>query len=436
MLSSDDYYINVGKNSLDLKNQIENNLKEKKLFDDELLEGIEFSDDLDTYLIYSILSKKFEFTTPFDRLSSDYFGDNTNSKVEYFGITADSDLDLLNNVEILFFEDNYNFAIKLLTNNNEEIILLKTENEENFGNLYQSINKYVERYEGRNELKRGDSLRIPLIQLDTIINYNDLCGKKIIGTDGAYIQNALQNIKFYLNENGGEVTSNAVIKEISQAEYDDSYNFDFSSEFYIFMKENNSKKPYMALKVNNNDILIEAEEKVEDTVIITDLSTGQETYKNISDSNYSNISSDPYIPKDIKVTNDDYEGYEDNNSYDNMVENNKSINNIVLEVDNDSISKNELMLVITDNNDPSYEWTESFSIQTKKDNEWIDKEAIRELNFNTLGYNLDNNNQIHQKIMFSKYYGELEEGIYRIVKTIYNDNEYINVYSNEFEIIK
>ena len=43
------------------------------------------------------------------------------------------------------------------------------------------------------------------------------------------------------------------------------------------------------------------------------------------------------------------------------------------------------------------------------------------------------NNQLKQKINWEKLYGKLEKGTYRIVKPVYV-NEYVDLYSDEFEI--
>lgn len=106
-------------------------------------------------------------------------------------------------------------------------------------------------------MKKGDTLEIPFIEINTIINYDELCGKIIKGTDNKYIKNALQNVVFHLNEKGGKLTSEALIKTITQSTYFDALDFDYSSKFYIFMKEKEKDFPYMALKVDNTDILVE-----------------------------------------------------------------------------------------------------------------------------------------------------------------------------------
>lgn len=63
---------------------------------------------------------------------------------------------------------------------------------------------------------------------------------------------------------------------------------------------------------------------------------------------------------------------------------------------------------------------------------WEELKVIRDdLTFTALAYKVDNNNQIKMKVNYSNYYGKLEKGTYRIVKTVYDE---IDFYSNEFEI--
>ena len=64
-----------------------------------------------------------------------------------------------------------------------------------------------------------------------------------------------------------------------------------------------------------------------------------------------------------------------------------------------------------------------------------DRESVKD-HFETwidIAYELNEDNQLTQKLYIEKYYGKLNNGIYRIVKPVY-DNGYIDIYSNEFEI--
>ena len=72
-----------------------------------------------------MLKKEFNYLEKFSELPDDTF-DNSEEKVKYFGIGVSTSKDASKNVEILFYNSNENFAIKLKTKENEEIILYKT----------------------------------------------------------------------------------------------------------------------------------------------------------------------------------------------------------------------------------------------------------------------------------------------------------------------
>lgn len=87
---------------------------------------------------------------------------------------------------------------------------------------------------------------------------------------------------------------------------------------------------------------------------------------------------------------------------------------------------------ITDNNVDKYGWGVEFKVQEKVNEEWKDVDYIsKDLSWLDIAYELNEDNQIIQKLDIEKYYGKLDRGIYRIAKPFLN-NEYI--YSNEFEI--
>ena len=108
--------------------------------------------------------------------------------------------------------------------------------------------------------------------------------------------------------------------------------------------------------------------------------------------------------------------------------------NVTIEVIESSASPNGVTILITDKNEHYYNWGEQFSVQKKVNKEWYDIKYISDtVSFTLIGYMPNQNNQLTQKIDWTKYYGELPTGTYRIVKQVY-DNKYINLYSNEFKI--
>ncbi len=116
------------------------------------------------------------------------------------------------------------------------------------------------------------------------------------------------------------------------------------------------------------------------------------------------------------------------------VEFNRNPENVTIEILSDTISNTSVEILITDNNVNQYGWGVEFRVQEKVDNEWKDLDYISDdLAWIDIAYELNEDNQLTQKLDIEKYYGKLNNGIYRIVKPVY-DNGYIDIYSNEFEI--
>ena len=81
-----------------------------------------------------------------------------------------------------------------------------------------------------------------------MINYNDLYDKKIKNSKGLYIYDVIQNVNFYLNERGCNLSSKAtMVTEYMGIGEDTKYCY-FQDTFIIFMKEANSDQPYFALE--------------------------------------------------------------------------------------------------------------------------------------------------------------------------------------------
>ncbi len=259
MLNTNDYYIKIGKTQPELKEEISNDVKNKfniqKL---TLLDNINFNSDekFESYTLYSMLFKKFTFIKPFDKLKYLESFASSNEKIQYFGINNASDENLNDNVEVLFYNNESDFAVKLRTNENEEVLLYRSDSNDSFMELYTQIVEKNKNYNGDKEFKKHDELKIPYINIDTIINYSELCGKIIKNTNGLYIKSALQNVKFSLNEKGGNLISEAGLKDIYLSLSEDPRFFYFTDKFILFLKEADKIQPYFALKVDNTDLLV------------------------------------------------------------------------------------------------------------------------------------------------------------------------------------
>jgi len=136
-----------------------------------------------------------------------------------------------------------------------------------------------------------------------------------------------------------------------------------------------------------------------------------------------------YIPDGVEIANTN-----DNSGTKAVdIEFNRSPENVTIKVIEDTISRDSASILITDNNEDKYGWGEEFGVQEKANGEWKDLDYISDnLSWIDIAYEL-NDNQLTQKLNIKGYYGELSNGIYRIVKRVY-DNGYVSIYSDEFEI--
>ena len=207
-----------------------------------------------------MLKKEFNYLEKFSELPDDTF-DNSEERVKYFGIGVSTSKDSSKNVEVLFYNSNEDFAIKLKTKENEEIILYKTSGiDKSFEENYNDIQEFESKYNGEKVLQKTDILKIPYIMVNGEINYDELCGRIIKGTD-TYISQALQTIEFNLNNIGGNVKSEAVITGTYGATQETRKEFILNTDFILYLKEKSKDKPYFALKVNNTDVLVKEEIK-------------------------------------------------------------------------------------------------------------------------------------------------------------------------------
>ena len=266
----------IGLNKIELEGempQIANDLNEST-FSKEMLNPNDYKINVERtvtngYKIDATLNKELNFLESFDNFS-DYkwtFG-NGDEAIKYFGINNASPEEMNKNVEILFYNKLNNgsllsndMAIKLKTKEGDEIILYRTDDKKSFDEYYEDITAKTKNYKGRTEFSEDDELRVPYVKVNGMINYNQLYDKKIKNSKGLYIYDVIQNVNFYLNERGCNLSSKAtMVTEYMGIGQDTKYCY-FQDTFIIFMKEKNSDKPYFALKVDNNDIL----EKIEET---------------------------------------------------------------------------------------------------------------------------------------------------------------------------
>lgn len=162
MISEESYYIKVAETEPKLKDEIEAELKNKFNYKSTILDSLDFTkmDGSKCYTLYSMLCKNFEFIRPFDKLSGIKFKDSENW-YKSFGIENSSSEELNSNVEVLYYTKisdtnlmSDDFAVKLKTKGEDEVIICRTDSSDSFENIYKEINTKANNYTGNREFRR------------------------------------------------------------------------------------------------------------------------------------------------------------------------------------------------------------------------------------------------------------------------------------------
>ena len=256
-ISENSYYKVYGNPTLELKEQIEKAIKEKFNEESEILDDFSWgSNNPKDYFLYCMLKKEFEFPVAFKELEDGEFANGKYSKIKYFGLEKDAEEELRSQVEVLYYNSPSQFAVKLKTKQNDEIILARGEEGNTFQEIYNNINTNSENYEGIKKFTEKDELKIPNIDFKQKTEFTELEQKEFSFANGDVyiIEKALQTIQFELDKEGGKIKSEAGImnKEMAIATDEiEERKFNFDDEFVIFLKENDKEKPYFAASISD-----------------------------------------------------------------------------------------------------------------------------------------------------------------------------------------
>ena len=256
-ISDDSYYKNKGVMTPDFKKEIEDDIKEKFSETSDILDTLDWNSK--SYLIYAMLKKDFEYLKEFPELNGAPFN-NSKENVKYFGIkTEDSIHELKDNLGVLFYNSSDDYAVKLITKGNDEVILYRTNDNKTLEKYVIDVDKKAKNYKEDTTFKRNDRLKVPYIKIDEMFNYNELCNREIKGSD-FIITGAIQTLKFNLDNKGGSLKSEAaLIMKMNLVPVEEIRNFDFSKPFVLILKEKDKEIPYFIADIKNDALLKKAE---------------------------------------------------------------------------------------------------------------------------------------------------------------------------------
>lgn len=249
-LNKKSYYKDYGYATFELKKQIEKEIKTKFNETSDILNDFNFAEDSEDFFLYAMLKKEFEYQTAFNNQGAYPF--NGQDEYDYFGYIHGNDKEMLNNVQIIHYDENI-VIMKLITKGNDELYFYKGYTGETFKEIFDEIKAF----ESRNEKYDNSNINqilIPYITIKDKTEIKDVEGKKYTGKNGKEftIEKAIQTLVFDLNEKGGKVKSEAGIG-VKNATLIENYNLAFNSKFVMFIKEKKANLPYLALKVDSLD---------------------------------------------------------------------------------------------------------------------------------------------------------------------------------------
>ena len=254
-ISEEYYYKKVGTPSLALKQEIENAIKDKFNETSDILDDFEWENrDPKDYFLYAMLKKEFKFEKAFEKLENGKFGEYND--VEYFGIKSDDLKELRRQVEVMYYNSEDDFAIKLKTKQEDEVILCKNPEGKNFNEIFQNIIKQENDYNGSGSLQEGELLKVPNIKLKEKTEFTEIQDKpyEFANGDVYSIEKAIQTIEFELDRTGGKIKSEAgmmVQYESAVLEPEEKRKFFIDDTFAIFLIEEDKENPYFAGLIND-----------------------------------------------------------------------------------------------------------------------------------------------------------------------------------------
>ena len=261
---SDSYLYKIADyKTLELKNKIKKGIKDKFNQESDIIDKIDWSDEaLDhgpekerRILFYSMLYREFEYINPLDELDKAPFKDV--EKVRYFGISQNSDSNLKDQVDVLYYSDN-DYMIKINTKNGDELYFVYKPEGSTFNSIWTNANKKAKEYKGNKKFTVNDYLKIPYLEFDVVREYSELQDHVFYnasGTEYFSIAKALQSVKLQLDNKGGKVKSEAVIDTkngiTSVGKEPEHRYFYFNDTFALFIKEKGKEVPYFAARVED-----------------------------------------------------------------------------------------------------------------------------------------------------------------------------------------
>jgi hypothetical protein len=212
-------------------------------------------------IAYAFLLKILEFEQKFEKI--DYF-EFMGKPVEAFGIEevkSEHLTKLTHQVKILHYESPSEFTLSIKTKQKEFITLARLQPGDTFKRTLANLE-----IDEATDLRKNETLQIPKISFDLEHHFDELKGNEVLISKkpknketGYYIDEAVQFIKFDLDECGAKLRSEAMLtmRYAAMISREAPRKFIFDEPFLIILRQTEDSPPYFAAWIENTEVLKE-----------------------------------------------------------------------------------------------------------------------------------------------------------------------------------
>jgi len=194
-----------------------------------------------------------------------------NVEVESFGLNGYNDYDIKKQIDIIYYKNDHDFALKLIPKDTMHEIFIYLPKKNNFKSIkgvLKSLQKKIDKSEkikitDKNSWKynflKEDKFSMPILSYHLEKDYLDIAGLNFtVNNQDYFIEKCYQRIAFILDESGTEIESDAEIM-YSTEEIDEDLpqpkNLILDQPFFIMLKRTDSDNPYLAMWIDNNELM-------------------------------------------------------------------------------------------------------------------------------------------------------------------------------------
>lgn len=273
MVSDDHYYAYAGPKDLAARRTIESAIRERFGQESDLLDSVDWSRPpagVKALLFYCMLYRKFSFAVPFGVLEDRPWGrtgdqGHARVRVTYFGVDSASrrvEDKMRKQVRPLYYLDDEHHAVSIDTREGDRVVLVRSPEGSTFSDMWEAAQRRtqeVDRWLTR-PLGEEDEFRCPNVSINLRKEFDELEGVEFLDADGRQcsIQRALQTIRMTLDNEGGEVKSEAVLAATGcglPMEPPEVRRFVYDGPFALFLVDGKARRgarPYLALMVDDD----------------------------------------------------------------------------------------------------------------------------------------------------------------------------------------